>query len=241
MVATIGLDFIAQFVFRSFQNNVSLEGITFAAPKLPIWLAWIPGLHPGGQAMVIDSETRWYWVLLVLAVVTAVVLKNVVRGRHGRMLVAIREKDRVAELLGVDVLRSKVVIFALTSGFVSLSGALAAYHTAFVSTNSFNINIVLTYALMIAIGGFGSIVGAFWGALFVLGLPFVLDWLFQNVAPFSHIVYLSTYGADVEQVIFAVILIVLLIVKSRKGSRSKDRNLMASMGRSVSAVFRRAT
>lgn len=222
LVATIGLDFVAQFVFQWFQVRfVGLNGIQFSPPQVPVWLKWIPGLSHHGQPFMIDTETRWYWIILPISAITVYTLKNFSSGRYRRAFSAVSEKDNIAALLGVNVVRTKIIVFAVTAGFVSMAGCLAGYHTTYASTDSFDISLVLTYAIMIAVGGFGSVIGAFWGATFVLGVPFVLNWLFQNVAPFSNIPILSQYGSDIEQILFGVILIVLLIRKEAGKRRGR--------------------
>ena len=99
----------------------------------------------------------------MLAVATAVFTKNLAMSRTGRALVAVRDRDIAAEIIGVNPLRAKLSAFAVSSFFVGISGALffAVYLGAVEVGEAFGIQKSFIVLFMIIIGGLGSIFGSF--------------------------------------------------------------------------------
>jgi branched-chain amino acid transport system permease protein len=115
----------------------------------------------------------WQLYYLSLAVLALVVLAaiNLVRSPTGRALVAIRDSEISAQSLGVNLLRYKTAVFALSAAITGLAGALLAHRMRFISPDAFNFLLSIQLLLMAVVGGLGSIHGAILGALFVGGLP----------------------------------------------------------------------
>jgi branched-chain amino acid transport system permease protein len=99
----------------------------------------------------------------------------VMRSSFGRSLIALREDPFLAETLGIDVVRCKLVAFFIGSLFAGCGGSLYAVTTGFVSPRAFDILISLNIWLMVAFGGRGTLVGPVLGALILAPLPFFLQ------------------------------------------------------------------
>ncbi|MEO1651518.1 MAG: branched-chain amino acid ABC transporter permease [Pseudomonadota bacterium] len=117
--------------------------------------------------------------LVVLAIVTflTVIAVNLTRGSFGRKLMAIRDMDIAAELIGIRLLPTKLAAFAISSYFCGVAGAMMV----FLSLGSAEAEVftILTASFpvlfMIIIGGLGSIIGSFMGAAFIVTLPIIIN------------------------------------------------------------------
>ncbi len=115
--------------------------------------------------------------LLVLAIVAAMtwVASNLVRGRIGRMWMAVRDMDIAAELIGIRLFRTKLIAFAVSSFYCGVAGAMMVFlWFGAAEADSFNIDLSFRVLFMVIIGGLGSLNGSFFGAALMWGLPIVL-------------------------------------------------------------------
>jgi branched-chain amino acid transport system permease protein len=131
----------------------------------------LPELPGGGRL----SGLGYDLVLAGLAIVGVVVLTLVVGSPFGRRLVAIREDDGLAETLGINVTRQKMIAFFIASIFASVGGALYAPYVGFISPRSFDVLVSLNIWLMVAFGGRGTIWGPVLGAILLAPVPFLLQ------------------------------------------------------------------
>ena len=99
----------------------------------------------------------------------------IMRSRLGRRLIALREDPFLAETLGIDVVRCKLLVFFIGSLFAGCGGSLYAVTTGFVSPRAFDILVSLNIWLMVAFGGRGTLIGPVIGALILAPLPFFLQ------------------------------------------------------------------
>lgn len=144
----------------------------------------------------------------IFAVITIVVIHNIVRSDAGRALISIREDELAAEAMGVNSTRYKVVSFVIGSAFAGIAGVLFAHYNRFLSTNDFQFIKSFEIIIMIVIGGMGSITGAILGAIIVTLLPELLRQL-----PEIQVGSATFKFADLRLVIFALILILTMILR----------------------------
>jgi branched-chain amino acid transport system permease protein len=131
-----------------------------------------PPMLPGGIPL---AGVGYDLVLAASAIVGVLVLIAIVNSEFGRRLVAIREDDGLAETLGIDVTRQKLLAFFIGSLFASIGGALYAPYVGFISPRSFDVLISLNIWLMVAFGGRGTIWGPVLGAVLLAPIPYVLQ------------------------------------------------------------------
>jgi branched-chain amino acid transport system permease protein len=116
-----------------------------------------------------------YLVVLGVVILLTWIASNLVHGRIGRMWMAVRDMDIAAELIGIRLYRTKLLAFAVSSFYCGVSGALMVFMwLGAAEADSFNINESFLILFMVIIGGLGSLVGSFFGAAFIWGLPIVL-------------------------------------------------------------------
>ena len=151
-----------------------------------------------------------YLVVLSIVVLMTWIASNIVRGRVGRMWMAVRDMDIAAELIGIKLYRTKLLAFAISSFYCGVAGAMLVFlWLGAAEADSFNINESFIILFMVIIGGLGSLIGSFFGAALIWGLPIVL-----RAAP--DFFGLSIRAATVEHLQFMVLgalIIFFLIVE----------------------------
>ena len=212
MLATIGVHFIVLLGWKEYLvHYFGFGGVRFAAPNLPSWLHWIPGINPEDGEFLINTQFRWFWVNLTITTVCLLFLVNVIRSREGRAFAAVRDRDISATLLGINVARSKLVAFALSSAMVSVSGCLLSYYNRARSEDSFNLEQVLDYGIIIVVGGFMGIQGAIFGSVFFFALHMYFEWMREELPFISDIDFFSRYAGEVDLAIRGILVVVVLV------------------------------
>jgi branched-chain amino acid transport system permease protein len=156
---------------------------------------------------------QWYVILAPVTVVSVFAARNLFRTALGRSFMAVRDQDIAAEAIGVNLTRAKVTAFAVSSGFVGLSGALSAYYTETVTWERFTLDVSVLYLAMIIVGGLGSIAGSVYGAIFMMLLPALLTEagdLVRDTAPF-----IKEQLPAIKNAVFGLAIIAFLLVEPR--------------------------
>jgi branched-chain amino acid transport system permease protein len=138
----------------------------------PSGFAGIPPLHLG--SLPIQGDLSYYWLLWGLFLLVFFVSLNLVDSRVGRALRAIHENELVANALGVNTERYKVVIFAISAAYASLAGSLYAHYLSFISPKTFDIFYSIQIVTMVVVGGIGNLWGGLLGAAVLTALPEIL-------------------------------------------------------------------
>lgn len=120
------------------------------------------------------SERLWY-LGLVLLVLAAWFAYGLLRSRPGRALRAVRDGEIAAAVTGIDVTGYRARAFLVSSMYAGLAGVLYALSIGSVAPESFTVEVSIQYLAIILLGGLGSVGGAMAGAVFVVGLPLLLE------------------------------------------------------------------
>ncbi len=161
----------------------------------------------GATGYQVPGYANFLWIG-IFAVITVVVVHNIVKSDSGRALVSIREDELAAEAMGVNTTRYKVTSFVISSAFAGIAGVLFAHYNKFLSTNDFQFIKSFEVIIMIVIGGMGSMTGAIIGAIVVTLLPELLRGL-----PAIQVGSSTFQFSDLRLVIFALILILTMILR----------------------------
>jgi branched-chain amino acid transport system permease protein len=134
----------------------------------------------GARGMIgIPMWTTWPWVFGSLVLVI-LVMRNLLHSSTGRAIVSVREDERAAQLVGIDVATSKVLAFVIGSVFAGLAGGIRAHDLAFLHPQSFNFIQSFNPLIIVVLGGLGSITGTvFTGFLWI----FLLEGLLRLYLP----------------------------------------------------------
>jgi branched-chain amino acid transport system permease protein len=165
------------------------RGFTAGSEGIPV------PFRPGFWTLGIADKRIWVWILLVLAVVIYLVQVYLERSRRGYQLAAVREDEDAALSLGVAARRLKVAAIAVSAAFTAVCGALWAQYIGFVDPlYVFSIDLSVRFSLAAIIGGLGTALGPFLGAVLVTTVETWLRAQFGGLG--SHLVglYLILYG-----------------------------------------------
>ena len=131
------------------------------------------------------NADRWlYFFTLAVTVVMFVIGWNLIRGRVGRALIAIRDQPIAAASMGIDTPLYKSLAFGVSAMFTGVAGALSAILVAFVAPDSFTVFLSITLMVGMVIGGVTSLPGALFGALFIQFIPNIADQI-SKAAPWA--------------------------------------------------------
>jgi branched-chain amino acid transport system permease protein len=221
-LVTLGLVFVGAHIFRNWTALTGGVGKGREAAQLSI-LGYRFDLDSQVLGFNITREQQIYWVMLAILVVMAVLAKNLVRSKGGRAFAAIRDRGVAAELMGVNQTKYKTLAFAISSFYAGITGALLFTVTGFIEPTSFNLLLSIGYIAMIVIGGLASIAGSIMGALFIVLLPKLIDLVFLGDVIDAVIGLIPGLGsesgeppltsAQIERILFGVMIIVFLIVE----------------------------
>ena len=131
------------------------------------------------------NQDQWlYYFTLAVLLVMFLLGWNLLRGRVGRSLIAIRDQPVAAAAMGVNTALYKSLAFGVSAMYTGVAGALGAIAVQFVAPDSFNIFLSITFLVGIVIGGLASIPGAIYGAIFIQFVPNIADQI-SKAAPWA--------------------------------------------------------
>jgi branched-chain amino acid transport system permease protein len=157
-IATLAAQVIFEWVFTNW------TAVTGGIRGINVEPASLPGFR-------FDTDRRTYFLVVSVAAVHAYAAANLFRTRVGRAFVAVRDRDLSAELMGVNLFRTKILAFMVSSYYAGIAGGLFVYFAKVVTPESFPLTLSIQYLAMIIVGGLGSIQGAIYGTVFVTLVP----------------------------------------------------------------------
>lgn len=138
-------------------------------------LANVPALSGGRMGLAIQRSSllATYWEDVILLALFTAATVNLISSYAGRAFMAVRDSDIAAEAMGVNLTRTKLLAFALSSFYTGVHGALYARFLGHLEPELFNLGEVLTQFVAITVGGLASVEGSILGAAFVVLIPAV--------------------------------------------------------------------
>ena len=169
---------------------VATLGFGVAVPQLVVWRGELTGGTQGLRALpdaaipiwwdrttgwynLVEFRTDWSFFYLVLATTALLTLltANLVESHTGRAFVAVRDSELAAQSVGVNLLRYKTAVFALSACYAGLAGSLYAHLIHGLAPEQFNILLSIEFLAMVVVGGLGTVRGGLIGAFFLTALP----------------------------------------------------------------------
>ena len=184
---------------RGHYFGIATLGTSFAVREV---IANWPSLTGGGTGISLPiydfPNSVFYFIMLALLIVIVSLTRWISRNRLGFGLVAIRENEQAAEVLGVNALRYKVTAYTLSGFFIGMVGGTYAYWITFIDPDTiFNVGITVQVIIMAVLGGAGSVAGPLLGAFILTIISEVLN----AYVPGAHLTVLGVI----------IVLVVLLI------------------------------
>ena len=186
-IVSIALIAFGDYLFNQWKSVTGGENGRSAAFSLEIGgldLAALPGMTRSQSLFVVC----WTAVLLV-----ALVARAIRRQRAGRAMMAIREHERAAEVIGIDVRAYKIGAFALASAIGALAGLLYAALQQYITPLDFDLNTAVLFLAIVVVGGVDRPLGAVLGALLVYG---AVQWVSSHVDSWPFDALLSSFQGD---------------------------------------------
>jgi len=168
-------------------------------------ISGIPALDLFGFEL--KSGRAFYYVIWVMLLAAVWITRNLLDSREGRAIRALKGGTVMAEAMGVDTARSKIIIFLIAALFAALSGWLYAHMQRFVNPTPFGLHIGIEYLFMAVVGGAANV----WGALIGAGVITILKQWLQDLLP-------KIFGAsgNFEVIVFGMMM-VLMLQRARDG------------------------
>jgi branched-chain amino acid transport system permease protein len=210
-IVTLGVVFIGQHVLL---NSAGISGGPQGRAFPPVVLGSFD-LSPGQSlqlgGLTIDHDGLYYYLaLLILAAATAFVW-SLRRTRGGRAMLAVRERETCAALMGVNVGRTKVVAFVVSAALAGVSGALYASYLSFAQPTQWNLDLSIQFIAAIIVGGMGTTAGPLLGSSVVFALPSVL----------KNLPFVPEQGSggisvgDLTSICYGLLIVVFLVLEPR--------------------------
>lgn len=216
-IVTLGLLFVVNHLLHSFPD------LTHGAIGISVPMhSWFPAdgssasLGTFSQPLVLGSitfrfEQKLYFCFLFLALLSTYAATNVQRSNTGRAMMAVRDHDVAAAVMGVHPARAKIISFGLSAFFAGVAGAMFACQQQYITIEPpFDLNMSVQYIAMIVLGGVGTVFGAVWGALVFVALSPLAESMFDALKP--HVPMLGGLSsAQQATLLFSLIVVGFLI------------------------------
>ena len=194
-IATIAAGVMAHFLFAH------LPALTGGPAGLSVPPARIFGVE-------LDTSAKLYWVIVPITALLLLGAANLFRTRIGRAFIAIRDRDISAEVLGIPLLRYKLLSFAISSFYAGVAGGLFAYFFRAITPESFPLLMSIFFLAAVIVGGMGTVLGSVLGAVFMTLVPELLK-LIVSALPLGGNATLVL--SPVRTIVFGALIIVFLI------------------------------
>ena len=154
-------------------------------------------------------EMKYLFIIALLMVLACLaVTQNLIRSKHGRAIIAVKDNEIAARAMGIDVTKYKLFIFTISSFFAGIAGVLYSYSQYRVQSTSFDYNYSIEILVMVVLGGMGSINGSMIAAALITFLNVKLQ------------TTLTGDLAVLQNLLYALILILIVIYKNAPGLKS---------------------
>lgn len=216
-IVTVGLLFLVDHVLHS------LPDLTHGAMGIAVAMhTWFP--EAGSTSMgtfgdplelgplSLSFEQKLYFMFLGVALVAAYAAKNIQRSDTGRAMMAVRDHDIAAAVMGVNPARAKITSFGLSSFYAGIAGGMFACQQQYITIEpvEVDLNLSVQFIAIIVLGGVGTVFGAVWGALVFVVLSPLAENLFEVLKP--HLPMLAGLSsAQQATLVFSLVVVALLI------------------------------
>jgi len=198
-MATMSFGVVIEYALTNWESlTMGVRGISLPSPTL--------------FGTPVGDDARFFYVILFFVILSILTAKNIVRTRVGRAFISIKDKDLAAEIIGVNVVKYKVMSFAISSFYAGIAGGLYSYYATYLHPENFTLLLSIEYIAMIIIGGMGSILGAVFGGAFLTIMPDLIkgsvDLLGERISFFS-----GSYNEEWNVAVFGFLIMLFLIIE----------------------------
>jgi branched-chain amino acid transport system permease protein len=210
-IVTLGLLFLVNHVLLSFPSLSG--GVAGISVPMPVWfseggVASADFRRPFSMGKInLSGEQKLYFLYVILVITLLWIANNLRRSNTGRAMMAVRDHDMAAQVMGVNVARTKVTAFGISSFFAGVAGAMFAFQQQYITVDPpFNLGMSVQYIAMIILGGVGTLTGAVAGAIAFIVLTPVTE-VIGRMLPLVQ----NLTSAQQSTLLFALIVIGFLL------------------------------
>lgn len=196
-IATLAAQYSLYFVFQQW-TSVTGGDRGLSLPKLDL---------------MGTGDVGFYYIVVSVCLVSSLAARNLFRTRIGRSFIAVREKDYAAEVLGINVVKTKLMAFGLGAAFAGAAGALLAAFLRIVNPDQFTLLVSVFFLTAVVVGGRASILGSILGAIFMTLMPEILRVVLESVA--SEGADLAGLLSPLREIIFGGLIVGFLVFEPR--------------------------
>ena len=205
-------------IIRIFMNNLDHPYNITNGPKglSQIDSVRIFGLNLGKPFSIggleISSVSLYYYLFLVLVILTVIICQRLEDSRIGRAWMAIREDEIAAKAMGLNTRNLKLLAFGMGASFGGVSGSMFAAFQQFVSPESFSLMESVMIVAMVVLGGLGHLPGVILGAVLLAALPEVLRYV---AGPLQGMTEGRLDASILRQLLIALAMIIVMLLRPR--------------------------
>ena len=215
IVSTLAAHYFILWFFRTYTYFVNHDraGVVLLSSRYyeMNWITFDPQnfYMPALTTININNVMGKYYLTLITVIVLTIVAKNIVRGAFGRNMMAVRDMDIAASVIGIRVATTKLVAFFISTFYIGVAGALFSFcYTTNIDLRMHELDRGFQVLFMIIIGGLGTISGAFLGATFVYLFDIVISLIGDKLLGGA---FNSAFVENLSKILIGTIIIILLI------------------------------
>lgn len=213
-VLTLGLLILGEYLFKIMIPITGGEGVGRGVATRTLFGVDMTATYAVGP-IHIKPEAALYLLSLVLLIALGFGARNLMRSRVGRSFAAVRDRDLAAEVMGVNLPRTKTLAFAISSAYAGLAGALLSMLIGRIAPEQWNLFLSVDLLAIVVIGGIATISGTILGAVFVVLLPRLLEVLTAYIPWIS----VSSGGLlnvfQLQTIIFGLLIVLFITLEPR--------------------------
>ena len=174
--------------------------------------------HAGQYELLASDQVPWYYLIVAVSAFSVFVIVRLHDSRLGRAWMAMREDEIAAASMGIDLMRTKLLAFALGASFSGFGGALYASMLQFIDPFQFDFSISIMLLSMVILGGIGNIWGVLFGALIMGAFNFMFvesaaGW-FRTVGTTLGMPFLVSIDlANSKLMLFGLALVLMMLIR----------------------------
>jgi len=191
-IATMAFSFIIEQIILQWEGVTNgVRGITLTRPTLGL--------------ISFRSDYVYYYLILSIALLLTMGIRNLLRSPMGRALIAIRDSEIAAQVMGIHLGRYKIIAFGMSAFYTGIAGCLFGHFMKYIGPENFTLLDSIGFIVMILIGGLGTLQGAVLGSVFVTFLPEFIR-LIKDFFP-----SIIKEQSGIQPLVYALILIFFII------------------------------
>ena len=202
-MATLAAQFIIPWLITNVRTDLTGGSSSMLVPS------------PKIGSLSLDSQQSIFYLIIPLACLTIFLVTNTARSRIGRAFLAVRDNDLAAEMMGINLLRYKLLAFFICSLFAGLAGALWAYWMRAISPDQFHLLESIWFLGMVIVGGMGSVVGVAFGVVFIKLFDILITLFGPRLTVFMSPQLAQDTAAGLSPFVFGLAILVFLIIEPR--------------------------